>query len=327
VNPADELSFKRIAKMLPGVGAGTADKLWGKIANVLGGSPSTAAVRGAHAPPRAVSDASSETSAPNAEAMDGASIATREARVLPKVMDGVDTVPPIAKILAMKSVSDAVPAKAEKDWKQFAHTMEQVIAEPLAAQKIRIIIEAMYDEFLKANFEDYGNRRDDLARLAEFASSFATLQEFLEQMALLTNVDSEVQHRGEDAAPTARDSMWLSTVHQAKGLEWHTVFIIGLADEMFPSVRSLEVRGGEEEERRLFYVAITRAKDELCMSFPMARGGRGGDFGMNRPSRFIKDIPTTLLQAWKISINLPGIPQSNPRRPVWGDDEQRHHDD
>jgi DNA helicase-2/ATP-dependent DNA helicase PcrA len=215
-----------------------------------------------------------------------------------------------------------VPAKAAKDWRQLVHTMEQVIAEPLASSKIRLVIEAMYDEYLKANFEDYGNRRDDLQRLAEFSSTFATLQEFLEQMALLTSVESE--------AVTARETgeaLWLSTVHQAKGLEWHTVFIIGLADEMFPSIRSLEARGGEEEERRLFYVAITRAKDELYLSFPMARGGRGGDFGMNRPSRFIKDIPTTLLQAWKISINLPELPQSNPRRSVWKDDDQKHNAD
>ncbi len=327
VNPADELSFKRIAKMLPGVGPGTAEKLWGRISDVLGGSSSTATVRGAHAPSRAVSDAPSETFSPNAEAMDEASIAAREARALPKLGDGVDAVPPVSKILSMKSVADAVPAKATKDWKQFAHTMEQVAAENSTPQKIRIIVEAMYDEFLKENFEDYGNRRDDLQRLAEFASSFATLQEFLEQMALLTNTDTDVQNRDRNVAPTGRDSMWLSTVHQAKGLEWHTVFIIGLADEMFPSVRALEVRGGEEEERRLFYVAITRAKDELYLSFPMARGGRGGDFGMNRPSRFIKDIPTTLLQAWKIQISIPKLPQNNFRRPPRDEFDQEREDE
>jgi DNA helicase-2/ATP-dependent DNA helicase PcrA len=234
-------------------------------------------------------------------------------------------VPPnwgLAKILSAKDVLAAVPAKAAKDWQQLTHTMEQLLAENSTPQKIRIIIEAMYDEFLKANFEDYANRRDDLGRLAEFASSFATLQEFLEQMALLTSVESEAATSGE-----SREAIWLSTVHQAKGLEWHTVFIIGLADEMFPSIRALEARGGEEEERRLFYVAITRAKDELYLSFPMTRGGRGGDFGMNRPSRFLKDIPQQLFDAWKISINLPVIQQGNPRRPLWDEDHEKMHGD
>jgi DNA helicase-2/ATP-dependent DNA helicase PcrA len=244
VNVMDELAFKRIARLLPGVGDRTADKLWLKLA--------------AH------------TEFP--------------------------------KSLTAKDVVAAVPAKAAADWKQLGHTFEQITEENTVddpAEQIRIVVEAMYDDFLKTAYTDYDyrNRHDDLDRFMQFAATFETTAAFLEQMALLTNVDTERPTQGED-----RESMWLSTVHQAKGLEWHTVFIIGLADEMFPSVRALEVRGGEEEERRLFYVAITRAKDELYLTFPMTRGMRGQEWTVYKPSRFVRDIPESMLETWKLSV-------------------------
>ncbi len=88
------------------------------------------------------------------------------------------------------------------------------------------------------------------------------MNEFLSQLALISNVDAE-------AAPNQTadtEAVNLSSVHQAKGLEYHTVFVIWLTDGMFPSTRSLDTREAIEEERRLFYVAITRAKDELYLT-------------------------------------------------------------
>ena len=90
--------------------------------------------------------------------------------------------------------------------------------------------------------------------------------------------------------------MNLSTVHQAKGLEFHTVFVIWLTDGMFPSSRSLDTREALEEERRLFYVAITRARDELYLTYPHMRLNAGYGDVFQRPSRFLKEIPTSL---WK----------------------------
>ena len=84
----------------------------------------------------------------------------------------------------------------------------------------------------------------------------------------------------------------LSSVHQAKGLEYHTVFVIWLTDGMFPSTRSLETRDAIEEERRLFYVAITRARDELYLTYPHMRLNAGYGDMFQRPSRFLKEIPT-----------------------------------
>jgi len=88
-------------------------------------------------------------------------------------------------------------------------------------------------------------------------------------------------------------------VHQAKGLEYDVVFLIGLADGQFPGRRSIEA-GDVEEERRLFYVAVTRARNELYLSFPKvaSRAGPGGM--MLTPSRFILELPTDLYEPLKI---------------------------
>src|SRR5205814_1476740 len=82
------------------------------------------------------------------------------------------------------------------------------------------------------------------------------VNEFLSQLALISNIDAEPALD----QSTDTEAVNLSSVHQAKGLEYHTVFVIWLTDGMFPSTRSLETRDAIEEERRLFYVAITRAR-------------------------------------------------------------------
>jgi DNA helicase-2/ATP-dependent DNA helicase PcrA len=85
----------------------------------------------------------------------------------------------------------------------------------------------------------------------------------------------------------------LTSVHQAKGLEWSAVFIIWLAEGRFPSLRSLSETGGEgeEEERRLFYVAVTRARDALYLCYPRFAADRSGREMIQRPSRFISELP------------------------------------
>jgi DNA helicase-2/ATP-dependent DNA helicase PcrA len=106
----------------------------------------------------------------------------------------------------------------------------------------------------------------------------------------------------ETAAPRDEtDNVTLSSIHQAKGLEWKVVFVIWLADGMFPSLRSIESPGAIEEERRLFYVAITRAKDELYLTYPNLRPNAGYGEMLQRPSRFLGEIPSALLEEWQIS--------------------------
>jgi len=120
----------------------------------------------------------------------------------------------------------------------------------------------------------------------------------LTQLALLTNVEAE----DGQAAKDDTDKIRLSTIHQAKGLEFDVVFILMLCDGLFPSARSMESPEGEEEERRLFYVAITRAKNELYLCYPQERAtfSKAGGDTMQQPSRFLSEIPGDLLNEWNL---------------------------
>jgi DNA helicase-2/ATP-dependent DNA helicase PcrA len=202
---------------------------------------------------------------------------------------------------ALQACSKSIPAKAAAAWKQFVETVSQLedeTARKSAAKMLRIVMDAGYDDYLKENFANYRNRLEDLEQLAVFAYQFGSVEEFLTQLALLTNVEAE----DGDAANRDADRIRLSTIHQAKGLEFDVVFVIMLCDGLFPSARSMVSTEGEEEERRLFYVAITRAKNELYLSYPLIRAGYGstGVEAMQEPSRFLSEIPRDLLNEWNL---------------------------
>src|SRR5438477_1627128 len=192
-----------------------------------------------------------------------------------------------------------VSAKSRKHWTQLVHTLDEIApgGQPNPpSEMITSVVEAVYDDYAKVNFTNYELRKEDLNQLAAFSRQFKDLNEFLSQLALMSNVDAE-------AAPNQtadKEAVNLSSVHQAKGLEFHSVFVIWLTDGMFPSARSLDTREALEEERRLFYVAITRAKDELYLAYPHMRlsGGYGDVF--QRPSRFLKEIPNKLVEDWQV---------------------------
>jgi ATP-dependent DNA helicase UvrD/PcrA len=243
-NPPDEVAFKRMVKLLPGIGNRSAENLW-------------------NAWDKSLNERGEITSFSE-------------------------------RLLAM-----SVSAKSKKHWTQLAHTLDEIApgGQPNPpSEMITSVVEAIYDDYAKVNFTNYELRREDLNQLAAFARQFKDLNEFLSQLALISNVDAE-------AAPNQtgdKEAVNLSTVHQAKGLEFHTVFVIWLTDGMFPSSRSMDDRKDLEEERRLFYVAITRAKDELYLTYPHMRltGGYGDVF--QRPSRFLKEIPNKLVEDWQV---------------------------
>jgi DNA helicase-2/ATP-dependent DNA helicase PcrA len=243
-NPRDEVAFKRMVRLLPGIGGKTAENLWRDWEKSL--------------------DEKGE-------------VVFWSERLLPL----------------------SVGARAKKSWQQLADTLDEIAPNGKPNQPttmIMAIVEAIYDDYAKANFANYELRKEDLTQLAAFARQFKDVNEFLAQLALISNVDAEpaVNQAGE------KEAVNLSSVHQAKGLEFHTVFVIWLTDGMFPSARSLETRDAIEEERRLFYVAITRAKDELYLTHPHMRLNAGYGDMFQRPSRFLKDIPTRLLEDWNV---------------------------
>src|SRR5947207_10032294 len=198
------------------------------------------------------------------------------------------------RLLAMNA-----PAKSKKSWTQLAHTLDEIApgGQPNPPSEMIIsVVEAVYDDYAKANFTNYELRREDLNHLAAFARQFKDIHEFLSQLARISNIDAEpaLDQSAENEAVN------LSSVHQAKGLEYQTDFVIWLTDGLFPSPRSLETRDAIEEERRLFYVAITRARDELYLTFPRMRLNAGYGETFQRPSRFLKEIPTQLVEDWQV---------------------------
>jgi DNA helicase-2/ATP-dependent DNA helicase PcrA len=163
---------------------------------------------------------------------------------------------------------------------------------------IHSILDAMYDDYLQSKYANYEQRRDDLTTLESFARTFRDPIDFLSQLSLLATGETErISDPEEDI-----EKITLSTIHQAKGLEWRAVFVIWLTDGMFPSSRSLESLDAVEEERRLFYVAVTRAKDELYLCYPGFWPNGSLDNQIQRPSRFLREIPPDLLEEWKVGI-------------------------
>jgi len=247
VNPRDETAFKRIVRLLPGVGAKGADKIWNAFL---------------------------------AQFSPGA----RLAKVLEKV-------------------TPSVPKKTAEDWEQFTETIAQLEdseARTSASGMIRTVLEAGYEDYMQEEFANYRSRQEDIEQLASFALQFSNVEEFLTQLALQTSVEAEASR------PTARrdeEEVLLSTIHQAKGLEFDVVFIIMLCDGSFPAARAMEDPEGEEEERRLFYVAITRARDELYLTYPLIRVSRGNWTAQDQqPSRFLQELPAELLDKWNLRV-------------------------
>lgn len=262
INPRDELAFKRLVLLLPGVGGKGADKLWTLFSRAW-------AVSSSHSEP-------------------GGAIAAEKPG---------NAARPVAR--SLQTCAASVPRKTAVAWAQFVATMAQLEAPELrnqVARMISLVIEASYEEYLEQNYANSDSRLDDLEQLAVFAQRFESIEEFLTQLALLTNVEAE------DEQPSSKEDeqLRLSTIHQAKGLEFDVVFVIMLCDGLFPSARSLESAEGEEEERRLFYVAITRARTELYLTFPLLRALAGSGEVMQQPSRFLHEIPPGLVEEWNL---------------------------
>src|SRR2546426_1028288 len=140
--------------------------------------------------------------------------------------------------------------------------------------------------------EDFPKREKDLEHFVTIAARYRSLASLLSDMALEPPQDSVGDVL---AADVDEGLLTLSTIHSAKGLEWHTVFVIWMVDGRFPSYHNLHDTEEVEEERRLLYVAVTRAKDNLYLSYPIDIYDRAAGMVLGQPSRFVQDLPETLL--------------------------------
>ena len=154
---------------------------------------------------------------------------------------------------------------------------------------------AYYEPLFIGKYDDYNRRKKDLDIFMNIASNYRSIDSFLADMALDPPQDSLVDV---DASDKENDYLTLSTIHSAKGLEWHSVFIIHAIEGFFPSIQSYQNVDALEEERRLMYVASTRAKQNLYISYPMNIFDRHNGVTLSKPSRFIQDINEELAEEW-----------------------------
>ncbi len=286
-NPRDELSWKRAIKLYPKVGEKTASEVWGRIGTA--------------------------------------------ANPLDAFLGG-----------ALTSAGRGV-TKSLKSFREVLNLISSESMQRNPSESIRVVVERGYADYARSKFPNSQARLDDLEQLSQYALRYESLTELLEEVALANPI------AGEDTAVVGPEDekIVLSSVHQAKGLEWRIVFVIWLADGRFPNQRAMRVPGGivrlpshqvpealqqlvggmaeearvmeatpssstdapapteivvpgEEEERRLFYVAITRARQELYLVFPVMARDRGGMDVLMEPSRFVRELPSGLYEKWVI---------------------------
>ena len=200
-------------------------------------------------------------------------------------------------------------AKSAKAWDQLAEALDMAQGteqKPLMpSDQLAMVLNCFYEHYAHQKYPDAGTRLEDITQLIRFASEYEDLETFLAELALLGSTDDQPDQEAKEMYSEG-GSLTLSSVHQAKGLEWAHVFVIWLAEGSFPSHRSVETADALEEERRLFYVAVTRAKDALYLTYPRMRLGKGGSYGYGNdtfqvPSRFLEEVSPRLLEEWEVS--------------------------
>ena len=267
VNPRDELAWKRILKLVPGIGNKTANRVFEAV---TGGQASLLAL-------------TSETE------------------------DREETTAWQAGMLALQSVT----RPRSQPWRNFIVLLEYLVSDENRndpSKQIEIILTHGYEQYLRENFENADARIEDLKGLAAYANRYKSTEDLLSELALLsTERFKEPQPLvGEEVVEGSEDDelLTLTSVHQAKGLEWKAVFIIWAAEGKFPSPRSLREIDSDEEERRLWYVAMTRAKDELYLTYPLLMTDYNRQTVLQKPSRFITECPASLFEVWNLEEEI-----------------------
>lgn len=246
-NIHDELAWKRILQLYPGIGSGHAQKLWETISHYN-----------------------------NLESL---------------IKDKI-------------SIND----KVDKSFSEIINLLKNILKQKkdFISNAMGTILSSGYKKYVENNFENAQDRIDDLEELANFALSYKSIDSFLSDVSLSEAFKGEA---AVDQELKDKDTLILSTIHQAKGLEWKVVFLIGLVDGQFPHYKVYDRPQEMEEERRLFYVAATRAKDELYLTYPIISYNFRTGQNINHPSTFIKEIQEDLMEKWEIEgqTDLPTI--------------------
>jgi len=177
--------------------------------------------------------------------------------------------------------------------KQLISTLD---AHPMSISEMGETVIDYYLPILKNSYDDHPRRAKDLEHLVEIMARYHSLDQFLTDMALEPPNASFENSLYTGTGTSNSNRLILSTIHSAKGLEWHSVFVIWALDGRFPSVHTLHKEEELEEELRLMYVAATRAKENLYFTYPSNVYDRSTGLILNRPSRYLDNIPDDILE-------------------------------
>jgi DNA helicase II / ATP-dependent DNA helicase PcrA len=307
VNPRDELAWKRILKMIPGVGNATANRIYETI--VVAHNRGEAAK---NSPPYeggvAAASADGVVLSPRDRSTSEAPLKFAEPQLENHPV--AETATPLLRkegSLVVELPSSLNKLRSSRAWKSFVVLLELLVQQDNRdnpSKQIELILTHGYEQYLQENYENAEVRIEDIKGLAAYANRYNTTDEFLSELALLSTerfkepqplVGEEIVSGGDED-----ELLTLTSVHQAKGLEWKSVFLIWAAEGKFPSPRSLREIDSEEEERRLWYVAITRAKDELYLTYPLLITDYNRQTVLQKPSRFITECPAALYEIWNL---------------------------
>ncbi|MSR84867.1 ATP-dependent helicase, partial [Candidatus Uhrbacteria bacterium] len=199
----------------------------------------------------------------------------------------------------------ALSTRAQTGWQGFLMIAERMqVLGSAPAMMIRGICKSPYQDYLEREYPNWRDRLEDLEQLALFAENYTELTPFLSDISLYDEVAAKREEaEAQKDPPAGGERLILSTIHQAKGLEWDSVFIIHLADNAFPNRRALAEEDGLEEERRLFYVAVTRARRKLFLTYPLTFGYDSLMF--NQPSTFIDEVSPRLFD--RVELRSSGL--------------------
>ncbi len=258
VNPRDELAWKRVLRLIPGVGAVTANRVYESL--MLKAGPVDSSFR-----------------------------------FLPALKENVQASRGAKHGLhALINLFELLSAQENRD-------------DP--GKQIDLIMQNGYEQHLVENYENAESRTEDIRGLAQYSRRYDNTETFLSELALISTERFKEPKPivGEEVVEGAEDDelLTLTSIHQAKGLEWSAAFIIWAAEGKFPSPRSLRELESEEEERRLWYVALTRAKDELYLTYPLLITDYNRQTVLQKPSRFITECPPELFEIWELEEEGP----------------------
>jgi DNA helicase-2/ATP-dependent DNA helicase PcrA len=199
-------------------------------------------------------------------------------------------------VLTSEEVLKKVPNDAKEEWPSLAETLRELAAaltKKSPEELVQLALDGWYSSYIREIYPNWTDRADDLQSLISFASRYETMEELLAQLVLLASESNE------RSPEEQQNCLRLTTIHQAKGLEFPVVFVIGLADGTFPLKRTID-DGNLEEERRLFYVAVTRAEEELYLSYPMLNQ-QGNQVMRLNPSRFIQEVDPSRYETLRVA--------------------------